>query len=135
MRVFLSFSERLRLAPDATASAAKVCGKCGTDLTGKKRYKDKNGYLCPECEKADRKRRLPCAECGKPTAPELLRPFGTISICPGCFLDHERDPKTKVVKKISTKKHDFEEHKKLYILAGIAGVLLLILLLSQVGIL
>jgi ribosomal protein S26 len=61
-------------APDAGAiPVAKICVRCGMDLNGKPRLKDKKGYWCAECAEAERRERLSgrpvkCEECGR-TAP------------------------------------------------------------------
>ena len=131
--------ETERLAPESPADLAvddvrkKECRVCGRDLRGHRRYKDDRGYLCASCEKDDRARRIPCAECGKPTLAESLRPWGPISICARCFADHEADPKSRVKKKISTKGFDAAEKQKVLVIAGVAGVLLLLILLSWGG--
>jgi hypothetical protein len=105
----------------------KVCRLCKTDLAGKKRYRDAAGYLCARCEKIDRKRRVPCAECGKPTLPENLRPWGPISICPGCFTDHDADPKKRRVKQVSLRKHDEFDVQRAVITGVIVVAFLLII--------
>ena len=116
------------------AGKAKICLACGKDLRGHRRYRSPKGYLCASCEKEDRIRRIACAECGKPTLPENLRPWGPISICARCFIDHENDPKSRVRKKISNKGFESAERQNLLIVAGVAVVLLLVIALSWLGV-
>jgi hypothetical protein len=46
----------------------KRCHRCGQDLAGQVRYRDKSGYWCMPCSKADHKayraNHLPCDDCG-----------------------------------------------------------------------
>ena len=131
--------ESERFAPESPEDLAidtskkKVCRSCGKDLRGHRRFKDSKGYLCATCEAEDRVRRIACAECGKPVPPEQLRPWGPISICNRCFIDHENDPKARVRKKISTKNFELAEKQNILIMAGVAAVLLAIIALSQLG--
>lgn len=37
----------------ASVAVMKRCCRCGKDLTGHKRYKDRFGYWCRSCHKAD----------------------------------------------------------------------------------
>jgi hypothetical protein len=39
----------------SVASAVKRCCRCGKDLTGHKRFKDRTGYWCRRCHDADKK--------------------------------------------------------------------------------
>ena len=117
-------------AAGAVAEKPKVCGQCGADLKGKKRYRDGDGYLCVDCHKLDKNRRVPCAECQKPTLPENLQPLGPVSSCRKCFMDHQRDPKTRVNRKVSTRHFDKHQKKQLIILVSILGAILLFILIS-----
>ena len=132
--------ETERFAPESAedlsidAGKAKVCRNCGRDLRGHRRYKDDRGYLCATCEKEDRLRRIACAECGKPTLPENLRPWGPISICARCLVDHENDPKSRVRRQISNKGFEMAERQNLLVVAGIALVLGLIVALAWLGV-
>src|SRR5690606_36455718 len=81
---------------DVAVDIEKVCRVCGKNLKGHRRYKDERGYICPQCDRDERARRIPCAECGKPVPPESLRPWGPISICTRCWADHQNDPKLRV---------------------------------------
>ena len=110
----------------AIARGEKPCVSCGKDLRGHRRYKTPRGYLCHACEKLDRTRRLPCAECGKPTLPENLRPWGTVSICPACHADHEADPTKRRLKKVSTRRFEAEDVQKTIVIAIVVVALLLV---------
>ena len=108
---------------------AKVCRLCGKDLRGHKRYKDKDGYLCRECNADDLAQRIPCAECGTPTLPHALHPWGPISICASCKVDHENDPQKKFRRKVSTKKIESHERNRVLLITAVvlaAGLLLVL---------
>ncbi|MEL7239944.1 MAG: hypothetical protein AAGK78_13895 [Planctomycetota bacterium] len=111
----------------------KICRLCGKDLRGHKRYKDKDGYLCKDCNKEDLAQRIPCAECGAPTLPHALHPWGPISICSACKNDHENDPNKKFRRKVSTKKHETHELKKVIVIGAIVAGLGAVVLLSRIG--
>ena len=100
----------------------KVCRVCGMNLKGHRRYKDEKGYICRDCDRDERARRIPCAECGKPVPPEALRPWDPISICTRCWADHESDPKLRIKRKVSSR--PWEELEKKTVLA-ITGVMVL----------
>ncbi len=119
--------------PTTTAQKPKVCKQCGTSLDGHRRYRDGDGYLCKDCHRLDKKRRVPCAECGKPTVPENLKPWGPTSICQKCFVDHERDPKARVNRKVSTRHFEKEDKRRAIILSAVMVGMVLFVLLRQVA--
>lgn len=107
----------------------KICRVCGKNLKGHRRYKDERGYICVSCDRDERARRIPCAECGKPVPPEALRPWGPIAICARCWADHESDPKLRIKRKVSSRPWEELEKKTVLAIAAVVGVVLLILLL------
>ena len=114
-------------------SIKKVCRVCGKDLRGHRRYKDDRGYICPDCDRLERARRIPCAECGKHVPPESLKPWGPISICTRCWADHESDPKMRLRRKVSSRPwEEMEKKTVLIIAAAVVAVLILLLLISLV---
>ncbi len=122
-----------RFAPTSAGDLAgidvkKICRSCGKNLKGHRRYKDSRGYICVACDRDDKARRVPCAECGKPTLPESLRPFGPVSICVRCYADHEADPKLRARRRVSTRHFDLYERRNVLMVAGVALVLLLLIL-------
>lgn len=129
--------ETERWAPETLADTVidveKKCRLCGKDLKGHRRFKDERGYLCKDCEREDRIRRIPCAECGKAVPPEALRPWGPISICARCWADHQNDPKLRIKRKVSTKKFEMVERQNVLIIAAVAALLLLIILIAQLS--
>jgi hypothetical protein len=46
----------------------KTCNRCGVNVAGQRRYRDRQGYWCVACAKADRAAHrashLPCDDCG-----------------------------------------------------------------------
>ena len=117
---------------DEEKSNDKVCRECGKDLRGHRRFKDQHGYLCKDCDEDDKLRRIPCAECGTPTLPHALHPWGNISICTSCKVDHENDPQKKFRRRVSTEKHERHEKRLVFIIAGVIAAILLIVLVSMV---
>ena len=120
-------------APSADAPVEKVCRICGENVAGKKRYKDKRGYLCEQCDDLERARRIECAECGKPTAPEDLRPWGPISICAKCHADREADPRKRRMKQVSSRHFEAYEKQVTIAVAGVLAFLGLLMILSKMG--
>ena len=116
-----------------TAEKPKVCKQCGTSVQGHRRYRTGDGYLCHGCHTLDKKRRVPCAECGKPTAPENLKPWGPTSICQKCLVDHQRDPKANVNRKVSTRHFDAENKRRAIVLGTVMVGLVAFLVLRQVA--
>jgi len=69
----------------------KVCWKCGTDVAGKKRLKDANGYWCMECHQIDLARKgkfkpgVTCPDCGKSFEPERMIDHAGKQLCKPCY--------------------------------------------------
>jgi hypothetical protein len=116
-----------RTIKDTVIEIEKICRVCGMNLKGHRRYKDEKGYICRDCDRDERLRRIPCAECGKPVPPEALRPWGPISICTRCWADHESDPKLRIKRKVSSR--PWEELEKKTVLAITALMVLAIFVL------
>jgi hypothetical protein len=113
----------------------KICCQCGTDLTGKKRLKDSRGYWCVACHKADAEvnklKGERCAQCSRIVAESALEDRDGIRICGRCR--RENDDAAKQKRKFSpvhTSAHSEEEKRNLYILLGVGGFLVLIILLN-----
>lgn len=74
------------------APGAKICCICGADVTGKRRYKDKQGrYYCPDCNLIDTERQPPappppsvCVDCQKTFPREQLAEENGQLICETC---------------------------------------------------
>ena len=115
----------------STGENEKVCRLCGKDLRGHKRYKDKDGYLCRDCNEEDMAARIDCAECGTPTLPHALHPWGPISICTSCKADHESDPQKKFRRKVSTKTIEHHERNKVLFAAFALIVVAAIIFLGK----
>jgi hypothetical protein len=116
-----------RTIRDTVVEIEKVCRVCGKNLKGHRRFKDEKGYICRDCDREERLRRIPCAECGKPVPPEALRPWGPISICTRCWADHESDPKLRIKRKVSSR--PWEELEKRTVLAITALTVLALFIL------
>ena len=84
--------------PDAAeARPQKTCVRCGTDLTGKPRLKDKKGYWCTDCTEAERRERarnLPvkCEECDRTVPRYTIVKVSGRKLCDMCGEGQEPDP-------------------------------------------
>lgn len=125
-------------AADSSSSAGgKVCRVCGKDLAGHRRIKDSLGYVCVPCakakEKAEQEGTVPCEECGRRLKPSGLVPWRDKKICRSCLKDHEELNRFKTPPP-SAAGHKAHEKKRLFIMLGVMGVLVVIMLLSRAGI-
>ena len=117
-----------------TTTGPKICRGCGRDLRGHRRLKDDQGYICVSCAKDEAKRKIACAECGKPTKPEGLRPWGPISVCARCWMDHQADPKSRVRRQVSSRPwEEAEKRTVLYMTGGTIALILIILIISAIA--
>ena len=77
--------------PSTTTAGAKICCKCGIDVAGKKRVKDRQGnYWCADCSRADEKRKRLveggiCAGCGEHFFGPGLTLIGDATYCKKCL--------------------------------------------------
>ena len=77
--------------PSTTIAGAKICGKCGADVAGKKRLKDHSGnYWCADCNLADEKRKRLlemgiCSACGQHFPGHDLTLIGQETFCKPCL--------------------------------------------------
>jgi predicted RNA-binding Zn-ribbon protein involved in translation (DUF1610 family) len=133
------------VATQPVVGGPKVCIKCGTDLAGKRRAKDREGnYWCYDCGKKDEVRRhreslggpvATCSRCSKEVAVINMLSIDGKFVCPRCVRD-EREAKNKVEARVSRINSALkaQEWKRLVPLLAIGGVLLLIIILRQLGI-
>lgn len=122
------------LAPTlgGAGTSGKPCRVCGKDLTGRTRMKDERGYICKPCSdaefaaEADAERdAMQCPECLRKLKPDAFVEYRGSLICKRCRADHMDTDKLKVGK-VELKKHAEVEKQQLLVYAIIAGVLLLI---------
>jgi DNA-directed RNA polymerase subunit RPC12/RpoP len=120
----------------AATVVEKICRLCGTNLSGQRRLKDSDGYLCVPCaEKLHESKKagmVACGECGRMLKPAGLIDYHGVKICKRCFADHQeldkfKAPPPKIVGA------DEAEKRRLKIWLAIAGVLAIILVLSRLG--
>ena len=77
--------------PSTTTAGAKICCRCGADVSGKKRLKDSDGrYWCPDCSTSDEKRKRLiasgiCAGCGEAFHGPDLSVIGDSTYCNRCL--------------------------------------------------
>jgi DNA-directed RNA polymerase subunit RPC12/RpoP len=118
----------------------KVCNVCGKDLTGKKRLRDSRGYWCVDCHKADQAANKPqgvrCSDCGRIVAEGAITEYAGIRICGKCRSDREEVRKReRRFGKVDDAAYQNEDKRGLYILLGIFGVLVVIVILAHFHIL
>jgi ribosomal protein L34E len=122
-------------------SDVKVCWKCGKDVTGLKRARDSNGYWCYDCHKADKAKNAPqgvrCAECGRKVAETALIDFEGMLICTKCRDDHAElaRHKKKFRAKVGDSAYQAHDRKRLFLMLGFVGVLVLIIVLRHLKLL
>ncbi len=117
-----------------SSAASKICCKCGTDVSRKKRFRDASGYWCAECHRADAKtsglRVFTCDSCSRRFAKEKLIQFGDEMICNACH--NERLKKAQKKAKKLRAEEGYREHEwgRLFKLLAILIVLLIIMIWS-----
>src|SRR4051812_1742027 len=128
---------------DAPRDGAKVCWKCGKDLSGHRRFRDSYGYWCKDCHRADQRVRteqeeegkVKCAGCGRMVRSDVLQAYEGELICSRC-LKERRDIKaagSKRFRAVSDKAYKKTEYLRLAILLGVVALLGLIILLRHMG--
>ena len=77
--------------PSTTTAGAKICCRCGADVSGKKRLKDHDGrYWCPDCSNSDERRKKLvasgiCSGCGEAFHGPELTVIGDNTYCKPCL--------------------------------------------------
>lgn len=77
-------------APVVAGNVKKICVKCGKEVTGAPRMKDKEGkYWCVPCGEADRLHQIHsdagiCESCGESFSRSTLLDIGGKYLCPRC---------------------------------------------------
>lgn len=111
-------------------SPAKLCIRCGKDVTGHRRVKDSRGYMCYACSKEEMQEEkagtIPCGACKRRVKEAGLYEYKGRRICKIC-LDHEKEIDRKN-RKVSTKHLDEHEKRNVMILGAVFAVLALIIL-------
>jgi len=129
-------------ATATTTKSGKACCVCGVDLEGKPRRKDKEGkYWCNECADYDSaQKRLTsgtvCADCGNSFSKSMITEVEGKKICRTCAIDREMQKKeTKErlanAKYLRSSNQEESRKKKLMIIIGVLGVLILLVLYMQ----
>jgi predicted RNA-binding Zn-ribbon protein involved in translation (DUF1610 family) len=111
----------------------KVCCKCGTDVAGKKRYKDSRGYICADCNRKEIEEEKAgtelCPNCGRRVKEAALTEFRGMRICKLCIAELKASD-SKKIKVISGKQFDANDRRTLKILVIICVVLLFFMVLG-----
>jgi DNA-directed RNA polymerase subunit RPC12/RpoP len=123
-------------AMSPTGEVQKICITCGLDVTHKGRVKDSRGYMCVACSKAEAEatkiKGIRCADCGRKVPESGLFDYAGLKICQFCRDD--RVKKAKHDRKFGTvgdKTYRENAKKQVYLLLGVVGVLLLIIVLHH----
>ncbi|HLL89092.1 MAG TPA: hypothetical protein VK324_07290 [Tepidisphaeraceae bacterium] len=116
----------------------KPCVSCGRDTNGHRRFKDSRGYVCFACAKAEQQKAradaFKCEGCGRWMPLHSRHDYLGTTVCPTCLAER-RDADRKRPRKLDTSAHVAHERRNLYVLLSIMGVLLLIVILRQTGVL
>jgi hypothetical protein len=127
-----------KVAAEAAAPAVveKKCRVCHRNLSGHRRIKDHDGYICLACAKQEQEDKaaglVSCAECSRKLKPAGLIDYHGMRICRRCFADHQDLSKFKAPPP-KLDQHDKHEKKRMKVLLIITLVLGLISLLSYLG--
>ncbi len=122
-----------------TEARPKLCRLCGTDLTGRKRYKDGQGYYCADCNREQTKQehqgRVRCRACGRLVKEESLTDYQGTKMCPTCT-GEQNDLKKQRIAKIGFKGARSREELRqailvVYVLIGLVAVILIGLLINH----
>lgn len=116
----------------------KTCCKCGKELTGRKRFKDRVGqYWCEACHFSEKRqetvKHVPCDGCGRYVEPRKLTDYENIRICTRCLKERRRINRRARRPVVFGAEHREYEKKTVMTLLVVAAVLLLIMLLSKLG--
>lgn len=120
------------------APKLKPCFKCGKELTGRKRFKDRSGnYWCEACHFSEKRhdpvKHVPCDGCGRLVEPRKLTDYENIRICTRCLKERRRINRKARRPVVFGSEHREHEKKNVLRLLIVAGVLLLIMLLASLG--
>ena len=104
--------------PSTTTAGAKLCCKCGIDVSGRKRLKDHQGrYWCPECSNSDEKRKKLiesgiCAGCGEAFHGHELSVIGDNTYCKPCLKKRARAETSTFTANVKDMLHGSRDHEK-----------------------
>ena len=125
---------------DSPASAvAKICIVCGKDVAGHRRVKDSRGYTCYDCAKEEIKKergdRVRCRSCGHLVKESTLENYEGTKICMNCMAERKKLQKEQVKRiGVMAARSSVESYRTL-IIAGVAGLLLLLIILHSLHVL
>jgi hypothetical protein len=124
----------------AVVPKTKVCCICGKDLAGRKRLRDSRGYWCVDCHKADQAANAPkgvkCGHCARVVAEAALSDFNGVKVCGICRKDlAEQAKRDRQMRGVDSKAYQEHDKLRLYVMIGIAGVLLVIIILHSLKLL
>jgi hypothetical protein len=126
-------------ADQVAPAGSKICVVCGKDVTGHRRLKDSRGYICYSCAKEEQRRerggRVRCKGCGKLVLPAALNDYAGIMLCNECFAERKRVQKQEIKRIGIGHVQTSHERKRLYMMLGFAGFLLLIIILNKLNLL
>jgi hypothetical protein len=134
-------SSKSDTAVDVAVSAAppKLCVKCGTDVTGKKRLKDSRGYICYECAKAEQREergdRTRCKGCGRMVKVSALNNYDGLMICNTCLAERKTIHREQLKRTGIVGVQSRDEKSRVYKLLAVLAFLALIIILQRLHLL
>ncbi len=129
-------SSTLSSPSDEARQTEKLCHACGKNVSGHRRLKDSRGYICLDCAKKEQKetkiKGVKCPKCFRVVKAQTISKLDGQRMCVRCLREAREltKPGSKRFRKIDDK--HFEEHSKtqLYVLAGLAAVLAIVILVG-----
>jgi hypothetical protein len=128
-----SKSDDTQISESPAGPMAKVCAVCGKDVSGHRRFKDSRGYICRECNQAekaaDREGKVQCPDCKRYIKPAGLIGYKGRLVCRSCKEGHDAvdGKKPKIV---SSKKFDEAEKQSIVKITVLLAILVILMIIG-----
>jgi hypothetical protein len=112
--------------------AGKACCVCGTDLSGRTRFKDSQGrYWCPTCNEKDQLAKEPaaCPDCNAQMTRADLVEFKGVPVCKECWEKRRqvaRREEARIQRAEEAAREDAERRRRWFTLGIVAAVVVVL---------